>query len=179
MTNISFEDISDFICRNEKTTFDQINIDSRKRELVLIRHLIMKFTKDFTKMSLESIGNKFISGGDHSNVYCACRNIRNLYDTDVAWRTKIDFYNSHFLAMQEDMYIYIPVLPDLVDLKKIRLYCELSLRKAAAGIPMAKSYIYRIETGEKGSQLPYKTVKKMLMFYRKVAIEKGLNVISY
>ena len=178
-TNIQFGDISNYICRKEDVSFSQINTESRKRELVQIRHIIMYMSNKFSGLTLEEIGLNFISGGDHSNVLYACNNIQNLYDTDHAWRNKIDFYSSHFKELQKNKYLYIPILPDLVDLKKIRTHLNISLEKSAAGIPMVKSFIWKIENGERGSQLPYNTVKKMLDFYRKTAMEKDINIISY
>lgn len=176
---MKFDVISTFICRREGFAFEDINVRSKKRELAQTRHLIMYIARHFTTLSLEAIGSNFKHGNDHANVLASIKGIQNLYDTDNKWKLKIDFYMAHFKEVQERDYLFIPSLPDLVDLKEIRIRLGISLRKAAVGIPMAKTYIYHIENGIKGSQLPYNRVKLMLEYYRKVALQKDVPIISY
>ena len=168
MAYLNYKTVCDFIESNEEYTHDQINVKSHKREFVTVRQLCMYFCLNKTNTSLALIGNYY--GRDHATVIHARKTINNLYDTDSSIRKKIDEYNTHFIKVKDDNYILIPILPAIVDLKGIRLAVGVTQYKASKGIPMDRSFISRIESGEEGSKLPYNTVKKMLDYYRKIAL---------
>lgn len=174
---MTFHEIAKFICDKEKISFGEINVPSQKREVVQVRHIIMYFCKHYTKMTHAAIGAEF--GKDHSTISHGLKIISDLIDVDPQWRGKINYYHTHFQEIQKREYLYVPYLPDMVDLKKIRETLGISLRQAAAGAFIAsKSNIREIENGTRGSQLPYNTVKRILDYYRSVAIEKGVAIIT-
>ena len=178
IVSLSFEDVSTYVCRKEGYLFQQINVKCRERKLVEVRHLIMKLAHDFTDLSLESIGSNFIHGGDHANVLYACNNIQNLYDTDMKWRFKVDQYYKYFKELRQHKYLYIPALPNLIDLGKIREKMGITLRQVEAGVSLDHSYIRKLELGLNGKYIPYNTAKKILDFYISVAIEKEIDIIT-
>ena len=58
---------------------------TRKREIVIARQVAMYFAKEYTNMSLKSIGNHF-GGRDHSTVIHALTSVSDLMDTDKKFR---------------------------------------------------------------------------------------------
>ena len=54
---------------------------TRKREIVVARQVSMYLAKEYTNMSLKSIGSHF-GGRDHSTVIHAIQSINNLMETD-------------------------------------------------------------------------------------------------
>lgn len=67
-------------CKLYNVSFDDINIKLRKRELVLVRQVIMYMLKSFTNMTLHDIGGVFTK--DHATVLHGIRTINNLIETD-------------------------------------------------------------------------------------------------
>jgi hypothetical protein len=68
---------------------DELNLNTRKREIVLVRQVSMYFAKRYSKLSLAKIGQE-IGGKDHATVLHACKTVSNLYDTDKLFRLGID-----------------------------------------------------------------------------------------
>lgn len=61
---------------------------SRKREIVIPRHVIMFFAYKQTKLTLEKIASKLQR--NHASVIHGCKAIKNLYDTDKLFKLEID-----------------------------------------------------------------------------------------
>lgn len=72
-----------------------VNSKSRKREIITPRQISMYFHKKYTKMSLSEIGIA-CGGKDHATVLHACKNVKNLYDTERDFREAIDELNEYF-----------------------------------------------------------------------------------
>lgn len=66
-------------------TIDQMNSNTRKRNIVQARQLSMFFSKEHTKASLTAIGLQ-CGKKDHATVLHACKTVRNLRDTDKTFR---------------------------------------------------------------------------------------------
>ena len=64
---------------------EDIDIETRKREIVQARQICMFFAKSMTKVSLASIGEEF-GGKDHATVLHANRTVKNLKETDRKYR---------------------------------------------------------------------------------------------
>lgn len=89
--NIDVEVNMDYIQKFVQNYFD-ISIElmkakTRKREVVVARQVAMYLAKDFTNMSLKSIGAHF-GGRDHSTVIHAITTVNDMMDTDQ------QFYNT-------------------------------------------------------------------------------------
>ncbi|MCU0429635.1 MAG: chromosomal replication initiator protein DnaA [Cytophagaceae bacterium] len=69
--------VSDFF----SVSIDQMKDKTRKREIVVARQVSMFLAKEYTNMSLKSIGSHF-GGRDHSTVIHAIQSINNLMETD-------------------------------------------------------------------------------------------------
>lgn len=77
--NIDF--IQKFVGENFGVTIEQMKDKTRKREIVIARQVAMYFAKEYTNMSLKSIGAHF-GGRDHSTVIHALQSVSDLMDTD-------------------------------------------------------------------------------------------------
>jgi chromosomal replication initiator protein len=60
----------------------------RNRELVRTRQVTFFFLREMTNMSLARIG--WIYSKDHATILHACRQVRNLYETDKIYKAEID-----------------------------------------------------------------------------------------
>jgi len=69
-------------------SIDNLQSNSRKREIVQARQIAMYFSKKFTKLSLSAIGLQ-TGHKDHATVLYACRTINNLIDTDKRFKKYI------------------------------------------------------------------------------------------
>ena len=61
-------------------SIEEMEMKTRKREIVTARQVSMMLAKTFTKYSLAKIGNE-IGKKDHATVLHACKTISNLLDT--------------------------------------------------------------------------------------------------
>lgn len=66
-------------------TLEQINIKSRKREIVTVRQMAHFKAYRETKFNLSAIGSYF-GNKDHCTVIYSCKTIQNLLDTDKDFR---------------------------------------------------------------------------------------------
>jgi chromosomal replication initiator protein len=66
-------------------SIDLMNSKTRKRNIVQARQLSMYFSKEHTKASLTQIGLQ-CGNKDHATVLHACKTVKNLRDTDKAFR---------------------------------------------------------------------------------------------
>ncbi|MCG8310969.1 MAG: chromosomal replication initiator protein DnaA [Cytophagales bacterium] len=72
-----------------KVSIDQLKDKTRKKEIVMARQLAMYFSKEYTNLSLKSIGYHF-GGRDHSTVIHAVQTVNDLYDTDNNFKKSVD-----------------------------------------------------------------------------------------
>ena len=72
-----------------KVSIDQLKDKTRKKEIVMARQLAMYFSKEYTSLSLKSIGYHF-GGRDHSTVIHAVQTVNDLYDTDNTFKKSVD-----------------------------------------------------------------------------------------
>ena len=72
-----------------KVSIDQLKDKTRKKEIVMARQLAMFFAKEYTSLSLKSIGYHF-GGRDHSTVIHAVQTVNDLYDTDSSFKKATD-----------------------------------------------------------------------------------------
>lgn len=62
-------------------------LHSRKADLIKARQIAMYFVRNYTKFSLEGIGNLF--NKDHATVLNAIRNVMNYVETDRIYRDEV------------------------------------------------------------------------------------------
>ena len=67
---------------------------TRKREIVIARHMAMYFCKELTAHSLKSIGLRF-GGRDHSTVIHAYKTIENRMELEAGFRENIQDIRRH------------------------------------------------------------------------------------
>jgi len=84
-TEVNIDYIQKFVSEYFAVTIDQMKDKTRKREIVIARQVAMYFAKEYTNMSLKSIGNHF-GGRDHSTVIHALTSVSDLMDTDKKFR---------------------------------------------------------------------------------------------
>lgn len=72
-----------------KVSIDQLKDKTRKKEIVMARQMAMYFSKEYTNLSLKSIGYHF-GGRDHSTVIHAVQTVNDLYDTDNTFKKSVD-----------------------------------------------------------------------------------------
>jgi chromosomal replication initiator protein len=72
-----------------KVTIEQLKDKTRKKEIVMARQLAMYFSKEYTHLSLKTIGYHF-GGRDHSTVIHAVQTVNDLYDTDNTFKRSVD-----------------------------------------------------------------------------------------
>ncbi len=70
------------------TAYEKLLQKSRKRETVQARQITMYLAKIFTKNSLKTIGEHF-GGRDHTTVIHSCETVKDLMDTDSAYRENV------------------------------------------------------------------------------------------
>lgn len=86
---ISIDYIQKTVCEYFKVKIEDIQSKTRKRDVVQARQLAMFFAKQYTKASLASIGTQ-IGKRDHATVLHACKTVKNLQETDKAFRGYIE-----------------------------------------------------------------------------------------
>jgi chromosomal replication initiator protein len=72
-----------------KVSIDQLKDKTRKKEIVTARQLAMYFSKEYTGLSLKSIGYHF-GGRDHSTVIHAVQTVNDLYDTNANFKKSVE-----------------------------------------------------------------------------------------
>ncbi|HSZ24937.1 MAG TPA: helix-turn-helix domain-containing protein, partial [Cytophagaceae bacterium] len=78
---VGIDYIMKFVSEYFNVTIDQMKDKTRKREIVVARQVSMYFAKEYTNMSLKSIGSNF-GNRDHSTVIHAIQSVNDLIDTD-------------------------------------------------------------------------------------------------
>ena len=82
------EYVQECVCEEKKITPFQMNLNSRKREIVLPRQMAMFFSRKYTKESLYNIGS-FYGDKDHATVLAAIKAINNLSETNREFRKEL------------------------------------------------------------------------------------------
>jgi len=90
-TEVNVDYIQKFVCDYYKISLDLMKSKTRKREVVVARQVAMHFAKEYTDLSLKSIGYHF-GKRDHSTVIHALSTVSDMMDTD-----------QRFLNIIEDM----------------------------------------------------------------------------
>ena len=85
---ISIDYIQKFVCDFFKVPVRDMFSSSRKRDTVLVRQVIMYFSKRHTSLSLAQIGAS-CGKRDHATVLYACKAVENLMATDKRFKEKI------------------------------------------------------------------------------------------
>ncbi|MCK9301587.1 MAG: chromosomal replication initiator protein DnaA [Bacteroidales bacterium] len=86
---ITIEYIQKVVCDNFGLTPDIINSNSRRREIVQSRQLVMYLAKKYTKLSLATIGQA-CGNKDHATVLHACKAVNNLIETDKLFKSQVE-----------------------------------------------------------------------------------------
>lgn len=76
----TIEEIAQIVCEETNIGLDLVRGRSRKRYIVIARHLIAYFSRKCTRLSLSEIGN-FIGGVDHTTVIHGSTHIGDLLET--------------------------------------------------------------------------------------------------
>lgn len=69
------------VCEMHNVTLEQLQVKTRRREIVLARQIAMYFLKKYTKLSLNGIGEIF-GGFDHTTSIYAIHTVNDLKSTD-------------------------------------------------------------------------------------------------
>ncbi len=78
---ITIDDIKELVAGYYKLPVEHLESQSRKHEIALARQMSIYLTKQFTQLSLKSIGAGF-SNRDHSTILHSCQTIENYLVTD-------------------------------------------------------------------------------------------------
>lgn len=92
-TVITIEDIKKTVAKFYEIPVTNIDLNTRKREVVQPRQVSMFFCKQGGKGSLAVIGSKF-GGKAHCTVLHAEKTVKNLYNTDKKYRAHINVLSS-------------------------------------------------------------------------------------
>jgi chromosomal replication initiator protein len=85
---LTIETIQLMVCEELNVPYDRLLEKTRKRDIVQARQVTMYLAKIFTKNSLKSIGDHF-GGRDHTTVIHSCQTVRDLMDTDGAFKDSV------------------------------------------------------------------------------------------
>lgn len=88
---LNIEYIQKYVANYFDVTIDQMKSKTRKREIVVPRQVAMYLTKEYTNMSLKSIGYHF-GNRDHSTIIHAIKAVNDMMDTD-----------QHFYATMQEL----------------------------------------------------------------------------
>ncbi len=83
------DDIKEAVSKYFKIPIEKIVSKSRKHEIALARQMAIYLTKQFTQLSLKSIGSHF-GNRDHSTVLHSCQMIENYLSMDKTVKTAYD-----------------------------------------------------------------------------------------
>jgi chromosomal replication initiator protein len=88
-TEVSIDYIQKTVSEYYHLKTDDLKDKTRKKEVVIARQLAMYFAKEYTNLSLKSIGYHF-GGRDHSTVIHAVQSVNDMYDVDSRFRSSVD-----------------------------------------------------------------------------------------
>lgn len=86
---LTVERIQEVVCEHFHMPAKLLQENTRKREVVQARQLVMYFSKNFTNASLAYIGQQ-IGKKDHTTVLYACKAVTNLMETDKGFRAQVE-----------------------------------------------------------------------------------------
>ncbi|GHV72604.1 chromosomal replication initiator protein DnaA [Bacteroidia bacterium] len=85
---VSIDYIKSVVCDHFNISVNDINSNTRKREIVQARQLVMYFSKEYTQSSLAKIG-KLCGNKDHATVLHAHRTVKNQCDTNKKYKLQV------------------------------------------------------------------------------------------
>jgi chromosomal replication initiator protein len=85
---ITINDIQKMVCDYFNVPYDKLLQKTRKREIVQARQITMYLARSFTKNGLKTIGEHF-GGRDHTTVIHSCQTVKNLMDSDAAFKEDV------------------------------------------------------------------------------------------
>jgi chromosomal replication initiator protein len=85
---VTIDSIKRLVAEHFKLDPDKLGGKTRKRPIVIARHLSMYLAKNLTNNSLKAIGSNF-GGRDHSTVIHACKAVEDLMDTDIVFKDTV------------------------------------------------------------------------------------------
>ena len=86
---ITIDSISKTVCHHLHLKLQDLQVESRKSELVRARQITMYLSRKYTEHTIQSIG-EHIGKKDHSTVIHSCRVVENLRDTDKKFKAMFD-----------------------------------------------------------------------------------------
>jgi chromosomal replication initiator protein len=86
-TDKNITKIKKIVCEHFGIPIESLQIETRKRKIVLPRQMVMYFCRKFTLASYKSIGNE-VGKKDHVTVIHACKTVNNLVETNFTFRIK-------------------------------------------------------------------------------------------
>jgi chromosomal replication initiator protein len=93
---LSIDEIKKIVCEFFELTPDKLLSNTRKREIVLSRQIAMYLSKNHTKYSSAQIGDQ-IGGKDHTTVLHAWKTVKNLIETNKAFKKTMDDLETRLL----------------------------------------------------------------------------------
>jgi chromosomal replication initiator protein len=90
---ISVENIQNVICSSYNINLDLLIGKNRRKEIAEARMIAMYFTREYTNLSLKTIGLYF-GGRDHSTVVHACKWVESKIDSDLKFSDNISSLKS-------------------------------------------------------------------------------------
>lgn len=106
--------IINMVCEFYGVNFDQINVKTRKRKLVIPRQIIMYLLHCHNRYSLESAAKIFKR--DHATASHAKKTINNLIDTDIRIREDMAFFIEQIKRMKYEKESIIVSRINLLDM---------------------------------------------------------------
>jgi chromosomal replication initiator protein len=94
---ISIDEIKKIVCEYFELTLDTLLSNTKKREIVLSRQIAMYLSKNHTKHSSAQIGDQ-IGRKDHTTVLHACKTVKNLIDTNKAFKKTMEDLETRLLS---------------------------------------------------------------------------------
>lgn len=94
-TEVNIDYIQKFVSEYFNVPTDLLKAKTRKREIVVARQVAMYLAKEYTNMSLKSIGFHF-GGRDHSTVIHAITTVNDMMDTDKRFMASMDDIQKKF-----------------------------------------------------------------------------------
>lgn len=82
------QEIIQKVCQFWNVTEEQLKHKTRKREIVIPRHVSMYLIKEYCDSSLISIGELF-GGRDHTTVIHAVQTVKDIQDSDHNFRSRL------------------------------------------------------------------------------------------
>lgn len=95
------ENIGRIVCEETQIDLELVRRRTRRRHIVLARHLIAYFARNWTRLSLIQIGN-YLGGCDHTTIIHASNHIRDLLITEDPETTELVAAINNRLSVIED-----------------------------------------------------------------------------